>query len=186
MSTIRRQSIISSFVVYFGFALGFFNTYLFTREGGFTKEVYGLTGTFIAIANIMFAIAGLGMPSYIVKFFPYYRSHLPDKKNDQLTWALLLPCFGFLLVLTAGIVFKDLLVDKVFNNSPELLQYYYWIFPFGFGYTIFMVLEAYAWQHKKSVLSNFLKEVLFRFLVTVLIVLTTWHCIKSFDAFITL
>ena len=186
MSTIRRQSIISSFVVYFGFALGFFNTYLFTREGGFTKEVYGLTGTFIAIANIMFAIAGLGMPSYIVKFFPYYRSHLPDKKNDQLTWALLLPCFGFLLVLTAGIVFKDLLVDKVFNNSPELLQYYYWIFPFGFGYTIFMVLEAYAWQHKKSVLSNFLKEVLFRFLVTVLIVLTTWHFIKSFDAFITL
>ncbi|HEU4607147.1 MAG TPA: polysaccharide biosynthesis C-terminal domain-containing protein, partial [Chitinophagaceae bacterium] len=42
------------------------------------------------------------------------------------------------------------------------------------------------WQHKKSVLSNFLKEVLFRFLVTVLIVLTTWHFIKSFDAFITL
>jgi hypothetical protein len=26
MSTIRRQSIISSAVVYFGFALGFFNT----------------------------------------------------------------------------------------------------------------------------------------------------------------
>jgi O-antigen/teichoic acid export membrane protein len=186
MSTIRRQSIISSFVVYFGFALGFLNTYLFTREGGFTKEVYGLTGAFIAIANIMFAIAGLGMPSYLVKFFPYYKSHLPDNKNDQLAWALLIPCFGFLVVLIAGVVFKDILIDKVFNNSPELLQYYYWIFPFGFGYTIFMVLEAYAWQHKKSVLSNFLKEVLFRFLVTVLIVLTTWHFIKSFDGFIVL
>jgi O-antigen/teichoic acid export membrane protein len=186
MSTIRRQSIISSFIVYFGFALGFFNTYLFTREGGFTKEVYGLTGAFIAVANIMFAIAGLGMPSYLAKFFPYYTSHLPDKKNDQLTWALLVPCFGFLLVLLAGIVFKDVLVDKVFNNSPELLQYYYWIFPFGFGYTIFMVLEAYAWQQKKSVLTNFLKEVLFRFLVTVLIMLTTWQLIKSFDAFIIL
>lgn len=186
MSTIRRQSIISSFIVYFGFALGFFNTYLFTREGGFAKEIYGLTGIFIAIANIIFAIAGLGMPSYLVKFFPYYKSHLPDKKNDQLAWALLAPCFGFLLVLIAGIFFKDILVNKVFNNSPELLQYYYWVFPFGFGYTIFMVLEAYAWQHKKSVLSNFLKEVLFRFLVTVLIVLTTWHFIKTIDAFVVL
>ena len=84
MSTIRKQSIISSFVVYIGFALGFLNMYLFTREGsGLTKEQYGLTNTFIAIANIMFAIAGLGMPSYIVKFFPYYRSHLPDKKTTS-------------------------------------------------------------------------------------------------------
>jgi O-antigen/teichoic acid export membrane protein len=186
MSTIRRQSIISSAVVYFGFALGFFNTYLFTREGGFTKEEYGLTGAFIAVANIMFAIASLGMPAYITKFFPYYKSHLPDKKNDQLAWALLISCTGFLIVLIAGLFFKDLLVDKIFNNSPELLQYYYWIFPFGFGYTIFMVLEAYAWQQRKAVISNFLKEVLFRFFVTVLIVLTTWHFIKSFDEFIAL
>ncbi len=35
MSQIRKQSIISSVVVYIGFALGFFNIYLFTRSGGF-------------------------------------------------------------------------------------------------------------------------------------------------------
>src|SRR5438045_8075940 len=75
MSTIRKQSIISSIIVYFGFALGLFNTYLFTREGGFTKEEYGLTGTFIAIANIMFSLASFAMPSYIGKFFPYYKAH---------------------------------------------------------------------------------------------------------------
>ena len=71
MSTIRRQSILSSFIVYFGFALGFFNTYLFTREGGFTREEYGLTGTFIAFANIMYAVAGLGMPGsqILIKYF---------------------------------------------------------------------------------------------------------------------
>ncbi|HEU0112038.1 MAG TPA: lipopolysaccharide biosynthesis protein [Flavisolibacter sp.] len=184
MSTIRRQSIISSVIVYFGFALGFFNTYLFTREGGLTKEEYGLTGTFIAIANIMFGIASLGMHSYINKFFPYYHSHLPEKKNDQLAWALLIPCIGFTIVLIAGLVFKNILVDKIFDNSPQLLNYYYWIFPFGFGYTIFMVLEAYAWQRRKAVVSNFLKEVVFRLLVTVLIVLTSWHIIKSFNVFI--
>ena len=184
MSTIRRQSIISSVVVYFGFALGFFNTYLFTREGGFTKEEYGLTGAFIAVANIMFAFASLGMPTYITKFFPYYKSHLPAKKNDQLTWARLFAVLAFLIVSLAGLLFKDVLVDKIFNNSPELLEYYYWLFPFGLGYTLFMILEAYAWQQRKAVVSNFLKEVLFRFFVTVLIVLTTWQVIKSFDQFI--
>jgi O-antigen/teichoic acid export membrane protein len=184
MSTIRRQSIISSIVVYFGFALGFFNTWLFAREGGFSKEQYGLTATFIAIASIMFSVAGLGMNAYISKFFPYYRAHLPPKKNDQLTWALLLPCIGFLLVILLTISLKDVLVNRIFNNSPELVTYFYWILPFAFGYTLFMVMESFAWMTGKAVLSNFLKEVLFRFFVTVLVLLTTWHVIRDFDTFI--
>ena len=184
MSTIRRQSIISSVVVYIGFALGFFNTYLFTRQGGFTKEEYGLTAVFIAVAQLMYAISNLGMASFINKFFPYYKAHLPNKKNDQLTWALLLPCLGFLFVILIGVVFKDIIINKVLANSPELLQYYYWLFPFGFGYTIFLILEAYAWQQRKAILSNFLKEVGFRLCVTVLIVLTTLGLIHNFSLFI--
>jgi hypothetical protein len=184
MSSIRRQSIISSIIVYFGFALGMFNTYLFTRQGGLTKEEFGLTGLFIAFANIMFSVASLGMPSYISKFFPYYKAHVPDQKNDQISWALLFPCLGFLAVLLAGLVFKSILVDKIFNNSPQLLQYYYWTFPFGFGYTLFMVLEAYAWQQRRSAMSNLLREVVFRFIVTVLIVLVTLHYIRNFETFI--
>jgi len=184
MSTIRRQSIISSVIVYFGFALGFFNTYLFTREGGFTKEQYGLTATFIAIASIMYSIAGLGSNAYISKFFPYYKSHLDNKKNDQLAWALLFPLLGFSIVVLLGILFKDIIIDNVYKNSPELLEYYYWLFPFGLGYTLFIVLEAYAWMQQKSVLSNFLKEVMFRVFVTALIVLTSIGIITDFDIFI--
>ncbi|MDQ3551055.1 MAG: lipopolysaccharide biosynthesis protein, partial [Bacteroidota bacterium] len=142
MSTIRRQSIVSSMMVYFGFALGFFNTYLFTREGGFTPEQYGLTGAFIAIANIMFAVSSFGMPAFINKFYPYYRHWLPVKKNDLMSWALLIPVAGFVLVTIAGVIFKDILIDNVFDNSPQILEYYYWIFPFGFGFTIFIILEA--------------------------------------------
>ena len=116
MSTIRKQSIISSIVVYCGFALGFLNTYLFTRQGsGLTQEQFGLTNTFIAFANIMFSIASLGMPFYISKFFPYYKAHLPARKNDQLTWALFCSLAGFLIVTIAGFFFKtDLLLTKIF------------------------------------------------------------------------
>jgi O-antigen/teichoic acid export membrane protein len=71
-------------MVYFGFALGFFNTYLFTREGGFTKEQYGLTGIFVAVANLMFSLANFGMPSYIYKFYPYYNDNLDKKRYFNL------------------------------------------------------------------------------------------------------
>ena len=184
MSQIRRQSIISSVVVYAGFAVGFFNTYLFAREGGFTQAQYGLTGIFMAVANIMYCIANMGMPAYIYKFFPYYNDNLPKKKNDQLTWALLISLSGFILVIIAGILFKDLVIRKFGTNSPELLKYYYYIFPFGLGLTLFTILEVYAWQVKKSILTNFLREMFFRLMTTVLILLTFAGVISEFDWFI--
>ncbi|HEV7334285.1 MAG TPA: polysaccharide biosynthesis C-terminal domain-containing protein [Flavisolibacter sp.] len=184
MSTIRRQSLISSMVVYVGFAIGFLNTYLFTRQGGFTKEQFGLTAIFVAVAQLMYSLSSAAMPAFVTKFFPYYKAHLSPKNNDLLTIALVVPCIGFLPVIVLGLLFKETLVSNVFDNSPELLQYYYWLFPFGFGYTIFMVLDMYTWQLQKAVLSNILKEVMFRAFVTVLIVLTMFGIINSFSMFI--
>src|SRR5690349_21448649 len=104
MSTIRKQSIISSLVIYFGFAVGLLNTYFFTREAipgfaSFTDEQYGLTSIFVAVAGMMMAFASLGMPTYVIKFYPYYYDHLPPRKNDMMTWALLVSIAGFVLVM---------------------------------------------------------------------------------------
>ncbi|MES2890774.1 MAG: polysaccharide biosynthesis C-terminal domain-containing protein [Bacteroidota bacterium] len=184
MSQIRRQSIISSVVVYMGFALGFLNTYLFTREGGFTKEQYGLTGIFIAIANLMFSFANLGMTSYIFKFYPYYKENLDNKKNDILSWALLVSLISFCIVVVAGLYFKDLIIYKFGSNSPEFVKYFYWIFPFGLGLTLYSILESYAWQLKKSILTNYLREIQFRLFTTILIILTFAGLLGDFDLFI--
>jgi len=186
MSTIRRQSILSSGIVYLGFALGVLNTYLFTRQGGFTPTEYGLTGIFVSIANVMFSFANLGMQAFIFKFYPYYHDNLPKKNNDMLSWSLLIGTIGFALVTIAGILFKHIVIRKYGEHSPELVNFYYWIFPFGFGLTIYTLLEAYAWQLKKSVFTNYLREFQFRVFTTVLIVLFLVHIFKSFDPFIKL
>ncbi len=120
MSNIRRQSIISSLVIYIGFAIGLLNTYFFTKQGLFTEEEYGLTGIFIAIAIMMMALASLGMPSYIFKFYHYYNDNLPPKKNDMITWSLLVSTIGFILVMIAGIAFKHLVIRKFGGNSQLL------------------------------------------------------------------
>jgi O-antigen/teichoic acid export membrane protein len=184
MSQIRKQSLISSVVVYIGFALGFVNTYLFTKEGGFTKSEYGLTGIFIAIANVMCSFANLGMTAYIYKFYPYYNDNLSKKRNDLFTWAALISLIGFCFVVISGIVFKNLVIRKFGENSPELVQYYYWIFPFGLGLTLYNLVESYAWQLKQSTFTTFLREVLFRVFATILIVLTFAGILTKFDTFI--
>ncbi|CAN5180564.1 hypothetical protein BH09BAC2_BH09BAC2_12320 [soil metagenome] len=192
MSQIRKQSIISTLFVYTGFAIGFVNTYLFTRQGffpeskyGITQEsLYGLTQIFIAVGNIMFAFANFGMISTVYKFYPYYNDNLEKRKNDLLTWALVICITGFILVSIAGILLKDLVVQKFIERSPEFVHYFYWIFPFGFSIMLYSVLEVFAWNIRKSIFTSFLREVLFRLLTTVLIFLLAFNVIGSIDTFV--
>lgn len=185
MSKVRKQSIISTILVYSGFVIGFINTYLFTRQGSlFTPEEFGLTQVFIQVGNLMYAFGNMGMVSVVYKFFPYYDDHLPKKQNDLLAWTLLISCLGFLLVVLSGFVFKDLIVRKFGGNSPLFLQYYMWIFPFGFSILIFSLFEVFGWQVRQSVFTTFLKEVMFKLLTLLLIFLVSFHLIPDFDVFI--
>lgn len=187
MSQVRKQSIISTVFVYFGFIIGFVNTYLFTRQGSpFTPSEYGLTGIFIAVGNLMFAFSNFGMVSVVYKFYPYYNDNLPRKQNDLLSLSLLVSCIGFCFVLLAGYVFKDLVVRKFGGHSPEFLRYYSWIFPFGFSLLLFSMFEVFAWNIRKAILTTFLREVLFRILTSLLIFLLSFQVIHDFDAFIKL
>lgn len=186
MSNIRRQSIISSLIIYFGFAVGLLNTYLFTKQGIFENSEFGLYNAFIAIAMLMMAVSNMAMPSYIYKFFPYYKDHLSPKKNDQLSVAMVTAIAGFLLVLVAGILFKGIVVKKYITNAPGIVTHYNWIFVLAFGLLVYTILEAYAWQLHKSVYTNFLREVAWRVFTTVLITLFSFGIISEFDLFIRL
>ncbi|MEO9021559.1 MAG: lipopolysaccharide biosynthesis protein [Ginsengibacter sp.] len=187
MSEVRRQSIISTVFVYAGFVIGFISTYLFTMQSSvFTPAEYGLTSIFISVGNLMFAFANLGMISVVYKFYPYYNDNLQKKKNDLLTWTLLISIIGFCCVILAGIVFKDIVIRKFGGNSPEFIKYYFWVFPFGFSLLIFSVLEVFAWNIRKSIFTTFLRELLFRLLTLILIFLLNFKLIHSFDTFIKL
>jgi len=184
MSTIRRQSSLSSGLVYFGFGLGFIYTLFFAR--GFTPAQYGLTSIFMALGSIMYYVGNLGVPTYIYKFHPYYRDYLPPHKNDLITWALMAGLGGFLLVMAGGLLFKGVVIRKFGEQSPDIIKYYYWVFPFGFGFSFYSLLEAYAWQLKRSVLTTYFREVQFRLYTILLVVLFYFGILKSFDIFIKL
>src|ERR1700730_10147798 len=166
MSTIRRQSILSSVLIYLGFVFGAINTYLFTKEGIFTPEQYGLTRAILITANFFYGFASFGMISVIYKFFPYYRDNLKEEENDLLGVCLFIELIGFIITSIVGLIFEPLVIRKFSAKSPLLVRYYFWLFPFLFFYLFFSLLEAYAWSLKKTVLTNFLKESGFRISTT--------------------
>ena len=186
MNSIRRQSILSTLLIYGGFAIGLLNTYLFTKQGLFTEEEFGLYNVFIAIALLMAAVANLGAPYFIYKFFPYYQARLHPQKNDQLTLALLIALIGFGILLATGYWLEPLVIQKYSGNAPSLVTYFKWIYPLGAGLIVFNVLEAWSWQHGLSVTSNFLKEAVWRFFILILIAGFAFEWISNFDLFIKL
>jgi O-antigen/teichoic acid export membrane protein len=185
MTTIRKQSIISSGVVYLGFGLGTITNIVLARE--FSPDQYGLiSGMFLAVGSILYSLANMGMPSVVNKFYPYYRSNLPPKKNDLLTWSLLIVLTGSALVMIAGIAFRGEVIHYYQKKSAAFVTYYYWIFPFAVGLTVYTLLEYYTWQLKKPILTNYLREVQFRVTTLVLLILYLSGVIHGFGTVIKL
>src|SRR5688572_6131568 len=115
MSTIRKQSIISTLLIYIGFVFGAINTYLFTQQGldtHFTLEQYGLTRAIIVTGSFLYSFASFGLASVIYKFYPYYKDNLQKHQNDLLTLCLGLALIGFILTMTAGMIFEPLIIRK--------------------------------------------------------------------------
>lgn len=185
MGTIRRQSIFSSVIVYTGFALGGVTNFVLARE--LDPDQYGLiNGMFLAVGTIMFFLGNLGMPIVIGKFYPYYKDHLGPRKNDLLTWVLLIGLTGFGLTALLGFLFKGAVIQFYKDKSAALASYYYWIFPFGLGITVYTLLEAYAWQLRRSVLTTYLREIQLRLLTLTLVLLYLFHVLGGFGIFVKL
>ncbi len=183
MGEIRRQSILSSIVIYIGFVIGFINTYLYVKHGTFTTVEYGLTRLFNDIGITFFSFASLGVTSYIYKFHPFYKQNLSKKENDQAALCVLIITAGFILVVIGSIILKPLFIQKFIARSPLLLTYYYWILPFTLGLLVFTTFEAFAWFAGKSIFTNFLKETGIRLIQTIIIIAFIVGQI-TFDTFI--
>ncbi|MBW0178239.1 oligosaccharide flippase family protein [Sediminibacterium sp.] len=183
MGSIRKQTIISSVLIYIGFLIGFVNQYLYTLNGSFTVEQYALTRIFFDFAQNMVAFGALGVIPVIYKFYPYYKDNLEQEKIDLMIWAMIAAVIGFIIVLASGLIFQPYFVKKFIERSPLIVQYYYWMFPFAMGMLFFSVIEGFCWALQLSVISNFLKETVFRIITCILILLFYFKLI-SFQVFI--
>lgn len=185
MSEIRKKSLISTFWIYIGFAIGALNTFLFARKGFFNAEDYGLSTGLIQIGLLLSTFSALGCYGLLYKFFPYYRRRLADNKNDLLSLTLYIALIGFVIVAVLGIFAQPVILKKFGGNSPLLVKYFYYSYFLALGFLLYAIFEYHGWNLKLQLYTNILREVIVRIYVLVLIILKLLGVI-SFEQFLLL
>lgn len=183
MATIRKQSIYSSLFIYAGFAIGALNVlFLFPRF--FTPEQFGLTRVLMDIALIFSTICAAGTLPVAMKFYPFYKHHLPKQKNDLLTWVFVIGAAMCLLIYLAFPFIEPWALKKFGYRSPILVTHFKWVYPLTISLVAISMLEVFAWIVGRTVIANFLKEFLFRILTLLLIIMWGVGTITDFNWFI--
>lgn len=179
MGIIGKQSLQSSLFIYIGFAIGALNTLvLFQNKEFFTLEQFGLTRVLMDVAALIALFCTFGTSSAAVKFYPFYTSYLPPKKNDLpfITFsALIVGCLLFSIITP---FFKGVIVNKYGARSPLFVEYFELIYPLTITMAFFYLLEAYSWASKKAVLPAILRELGVRVITTILIFLVMFGLIN--------
>lgn len=168
MGVIQKQSIKSSIFILMGFALGAINIVLIAPKI-ISAELFGLTRIITDVGLTMATFCTFGAIPVIYKFFPFYKSFLPPRKNDLAFLTLLVCIIGFTVICILGYCGKGLIIRKYSDKSPLFVEYYYLIYPFCLFMLLYTWLESFSWSLKKAVLSNTLKEIMPRLIFTVLL-----------------
>jgi len=182
--TIQRQSIISTIIIFAGFGFGALNL-IVLQKWLLTSEQWGLTRVITEASVLMANFATLGTPAVTAKFLPFYKKYLPAKKNDLPFITIAIFAAGLTITMLMLLVFQPVIIRIFGKNNPLFQPYYFALLLFVLFQSVFVFMEMHAWFSGKTILSNLLKELLFRVLTTFCLLLIAFN-IVGFDGFMKL
>ncbi|MFH2094857.1 MAG: oligosaccharide flippase family protein [Bacteroidota bacterium] len=182
MGIIRKQAIQGTIYTYLGAALGFVNiSILFPRILG--QDQVGLLGVIVAYSVIFSQFASLGFNATTTRLFSYFRTD--DKRHHGFAFLLLMVSLvGFILSLIVFLFIKPVLLNDTDPESSGLMQQYFWyIVPLIFFTLFFNAFDNYYKMLFRSVPGTFMKELLIRIFVFIIILVYSLGLI-SFSMFV--
>ncbi len=182
--TIQRQSILSTIVIFAGFGFGALNL-MVLQPKILTTEQWGMTRVVTELAILLASFATLGTTTVVAKFLPFYRRYLPANQIDLPAITSVVFGVGIVITLVSLAIAKPAMVYLFGKRTTLFETYYYSIFLFILFQATFIYLEIFAWFAGKSVVTNVLKELVFRALTTILLLAYAFKLI-SFDGFMLL
>ncbi len=180
MGIVINQSIKNTAITYFGFGIGAINAlFLYTNFLG--KVHYGMVAFLLSAAHIMMPLMAFGVQNTLVRFYSKYKTEVEREKF--MSFMLLMPFFLIIPITTITYFFYDKIVFFILQKNPEIKPFL-WIIPIiGICMGYFEVYYAWVKVHLKSVVGNFISEVLIRFFVFILLFAVYFNCISK-DEFI--
>lgn len=164
MGIVIRQSIKTTGISYFGFAIGYFNTLLLFPLV-LSKEQIGLTRLLISVSYLFATFASLGAGNIPTKFFPYFRDE-SKQHHGILPFILSIGMIGFALFVVIFILLKDVIFSIYSKNSPLLLDYFYYFIPFTGVVVVTTIFESYLIVQQKPIVPAVVREILMRLFIS--------------------
>src|ERR1700733_14209843 len=149
MGIVQKESIKLTVVFYMGSALGYLNRVLLLTHF-LTATQVGLTSVLTNVAILYAQFATLGIPSISNRFFPFFMNK-EKKHNGFFFWGNVFMFLGFLLTTIIFIAFKPIIIRQYIDNSPLIVDYYYYLIPFALSTVYFQFFESYLRSLLKTV-----------------------------------
>lgn len=180
MGIVINQSIKNTAITYFGFGIGAINAlFLYTNFLG--KVHYGMVAFLLSAAHIMMPLMAFGVQNTLVRFYSKYKSE--EEREKFMSFMLLMPFFLIIPITAITYFFYDKIAFFILQKNPEIKPFL-WIIPIiGICMGYFEVYYAWVKVHLKSVVGNFISEVLIRFFVFILLFAVYFNWISK-DEFI--
>lgn len=183
MGIVKKQVYKNAFISYAGMVIGYVNLVLLYPLFLSTKQL-GLYTLLISLSVIYSLIASMGVPSIILRYFPFFRTE-DRRHNGFMWWVIGLSLAGFVIASLVYVFARPVIISYYIKESPLFIQYFYLLIPLA-GFTLlYNLLEAFGKAIYQSVFSSFLREVALKLLTTGAILIFAKGLI-SFEAFIML
>ena len=169
MGIIQRQGIKNTLSSYTGILLGFASLIVIQPKLLTTEEI-GLARVLFAFSTLIASFIPIGVTNLTIKYFPHFRN---DNKGHHgfLGFMLIFPIIGFLIASFFLLYFKEFIIAQYRRESPLILDYFYYIFPFSFFLAFSTIITTYLISLFKSTVPSYLNDVYVRVAYILLIVI---------------
>lgn len=160
MGIIQRQGIKNTISSYVGILLGFVS--LIIIQPKFLKpEEIGLARVLFAFSTLVASFIPIGVTNMTIKYFPHFRNH-KNGHHGFFGFMLIFPIIGFIVAAAALFIFKDFIIAQYRRESPLILDFYNYIFPFSLFLAFSTVITTYLISLFKSTVPSYINDVYIR------------------------
>jgi len=184
MGIVIKQGIKSTIVSYIGIVIGTFNV-LWLYPMFLEPETIGLLRVLQDLPLLIALFVQMGATSIIDKFFFYFQE---EKKNTNgfLFLVLFYPFVCFIIFFVMFILGQETW-KSVFNvKSPLVSDFFIYILPLVAFMMYTYILEAYLRAYSKVVFPTFIREVLIRLVLTLIVILYSQRILSLNDSILSL
>jgi O-antigen/teichoic acid export membrane protein len=180
LGIVINQSIKNTVITYFGFGIGAINAlFLYTNFLG--KTHYGIVAFLLSASNIMMPLMAFGVQNTLIRFFSKYKTE--SEREKFMSFMLIMPLLLIVPISVITFFFYDQIAFFILKTNPEIKPFL-WLIPIiGIFMGYFEIYYAWVKVHMKSVVGNFISEVLVRVVIMILLFLVHWNWLSK-DGFI--